>query len=154
MQNKVRERSTSIMFKQLGDAINKQKANLNSLAASINQTDGDTNEGVEEDELTMRRRMISDGLAAVIEGADKELDEPIEEEAIQAMQKAASTLCYTKKYFDGSNDRMIYFPSVAKVILNFVSPPPAVVLGSIFVSVDMNILLEFSDHSHTFPFSL
>ena len=50
---------------------------------------------------------------------ENELEEPMEEEAVNALTKAAYEICCVKKYYDVMNDKMIFFPSVAKTVMNF-----------------------------------
>jgi hypothetical protein len=48
---------------------------------------------------------------------EKFLEEDFEKEAMDALRTAAKTLAYRKKYYDLSKDEIIYFPSVARLIM-------------------------------------
>ena len=49
---------------------------------------------------------------------EEELEEPIEEEVVEALHKAAYTVCFVKKYYDVIKDEFLYFPTVRSTILN------------------------------------
>ena len=62
--------------------------------------------------------MIEKELKAIIEEAQTELEEPFEPEAVEALKIAANKLAYLKKYYDCVSDKIIYFPSVTKLLLH------------------------------------
>ena len=65
--------------------------------------------------------MIAKEMEGIIDGTKKfvweHLEEDFEEEAIEALQKAAATLAYRKKYYDVVKDTIVYFPSVSRLVL-------------------------------------
>ena len=73
-------------------------------------------------EKEKRNTMIADELKAILEGATDFVMEHYEEdefepEAAEALQKAASSLAYRKKFYDVVHDKVVYFPSVGRLIL-------------------------------------
>lgn len=67
-----------------------------------------------------RKKMIDEELSKLIKEAnEKELEEPFDEESIEALKKAAHKICYLKKYYDVMKDNFIYFPSVTKTIVDY-----------------------------------
>lgn len=73
-------------------------------------------------EKEKRNTMIADELKAIVEGATDFVMEHYEEdefepEASEALQKAALSLAYRKKFYDVVHDKVIYFPSVGRLIL-------------------------------------
>jgi hypothetical protein len=67
-----------------------------------------------------RTKMIEEELARIVKGAeDNELEEAIEPEALELLQKAAHKICYLKKYYDVIKDEVIFFPSVTKCLVNY-----------------------------------
>lgn len=73
-------------------------------------------------EKEKRNTMIADELKAILEGATDFVMEHYEEdefepEAAEALQKAALSLAYRKKFYDVVHDKVIYFPSVGRLIL-------------------------------------
>lgn len=73
-------------------------------------------------EKEKRNTMIADELKAILEGATDFVMEHYEEdefepEASEALQKAALSLAYRKKFYDVVHDKVIYFPSVGRLIL-------------------------------------
>jgi hypothetical protein len=73
--------------------------------------------------LTKEKRvtMIKEEMDEIIKNADafclEHLEEDMEEEAIEALHKAAMKLAYTKKYYNVMKDEIVFFPSVAKLIM-------------------------------------
>eukprot|EP00980_Cylindrotheca_fusiformis_P021639 scaffold8505_cov130-Cylindrotheca_fusiformis.AAC.5 len=74
-------------------------------------------------EAEMRQQMISKELDYLIEKMmeteDMAEEEEVEPESLEALKKAANNLCYLRKYYDVSNDKIIYFPSLIKTIINY-----------------------------------
>lgn len=73
-------------------------------------------------EKEKRNTMIADELKAILEGATDFVMEHYEEdefepEAAEALQKAALSLAYRKKFYDVVHDKVVYFPSVGRLIL-------------------------------------
>jgi len=72
-------------------------------------------------EREKRNAMIAEEMDWIIKGTKEfvweHLEEDFEEEAIEALHKAASELAYRKKYYDVCRDEIIYFPSVSRLIL-------------------------------------
>ena len=73
-------------------------------------------------EKEKRDNMIADELKAILEGAadfvmEHYEEEDFEPEAAEALQKAASSLAYRRKYYDVVQDKVVYFPSVGRLIL-------------------------------------
>jgi hypothetical protein len=72
-------------------------------------------------EKEKRVTMIKEEMDEIIKDADafclKHLEEDMEEEAIEALNKAAMKLAYTKKYYDVMKDEIVFFPSVSKLIM-------------------------------------
>jgi len=67
-----------------------------------------------------RNKMIENELKSLIMQADqKELEEPFDEDSIEALKKGALKICYRKKYYDVMKDEFIYFPSVAQTIIDY-----------------------------------
>jgi hypothetical protein len=71
-------------------------------------------------EAEKRNKMIDEELTGLIKAADEnELEEPFDEESIEALKKAAYNICYLKKYYDVMKDEFIYFPSVTKTVVDY-----------------------------------
>jgi TolA-binding protein len=71
-------------------------------------------------EAEKRNKMIEEELMGLIKEADEnELEDPFDEDSIEAMKKAAYKICYLKKYYDVMKDEFIYFPSVTKTVVNY-----------------------------------
>ena len=73
-------------------------------------------------EKEKRNTMIADELKAILEGATDFVmkhyeEDEFEPEAAEALQKAASSLAYRKKFYDVVHDKVVYFPSVGRLIL-------------------------------------
>lgn len=77
------------------------------------------NKGMSEKEK--RKTMIEDEFASIIkdtqEYVEEYLEEDMEPEAMEACKKAAGQLAYRKKYYDVMKDQIVYFPSVARLIM-------------------------------------
>ena len=68
----------------------------------------------------MRKKMIKEELDKFIKAAEaEELEEPIEEDAVEALMKGAMKVAYLKKYYDVMKDEFIYFPDVMTTISNY-----------------------------------
>lgn len=86
----------------------------------IPNDDTDRYGGTPLSEANKRRRMIDDELARIIRDAEEqELDGEMDPEAIDALTKAAYKICYVKKYYDVYKDKVIYFPSIVKTVMNY-----------------------------------
>jgi DNA repair exonuclease SbcCD ATPase subunit len=71
-------------------------------------------------EAEKRKKLIDDELTKLIKEANEnELEDPFDEDSIEALKKAAYQICYLKKYYDVMKDIFIYFPSVAKTAINY-----------------------------------
>jgi len=74
-------------------------------------------------EAAMRQNMIDTELKGMIEemmkSEDFEEEDEMEPESYDAIIRAANEICYTRKYYDVSADKIIFFPSVTKTIVNF-----------------------------------
>ena len=72
-------------------------------------------------EKEKRRAMIEEELDKVIKATQEyvevNLEEEFEAEAIEALQKAARQLAYTKKFYDVMKDDIVFFPSVQTLIM-------------------------------------
>lgn len=73
-------------------------------------------------EKEKRDTVIEGEMKAILEGAADFVMEHYEEdefepEAAEALQKAASILAYRKKYYNVVQDKIVYFPSVGRLIL-------------------------------------
>ena len=49
----------------------------------------------------------------------QDLEEEMEKQAYEALEKAALVVCYRKKYYDVMNDEFIHFPTVSKTIISY-----------------------------------
>jgi hypothetical protein len=67
-----------------------------------------------------RTKMIEEELARIVKDAeDNELEDELDPEALEVLQKAAHKICYLKKYYDVIKDEVIFFPSVTKTFMNY-----------------------------------
>eukprot|EP00934_Nitzschia_sp_Nitz4_P005458 Nitzschia sp. Nitz4//scaffold138_size62050//18060//20930//NITZ4_006385-RA/size62050-processed-gene-0.59-mRNA-1//-1//CDS//3329535758//5448//frame0 len=67
-----------------------------------------------------RANMIEEELTRIIRQAEEmELEDEIEEDAVDALKKGAMEVAYKKQYYDVLNDKMIYLRPVAKTILDY-----------------------------------
>eukprot|EP00339_Tiarina_fusa_P027593 CAMPEP_0117009978 /NCGR_PEP_ID=MMETSP0472-20121206/8918_1 /TAXON_ID=693140 ORGANISM="Tiarina fusus, Strain LIS" /NCGR_SAMPLE_ID=MMETSP0472 /ASSEMBLY_ACC=CAM_ASM_000603 /LENGTH=314 /DNA_ID=CAMNT_0004712407 /DNA_START=320 /DNA_END=1265 /DNA_ORIENTATION=+ len=75
----------------------------------------------EEAERAKRKKMIDEELDLILKKALEELEDEdeFEPEAVEALKLAAAKITYLKKYYDVMRDEVIYFPSVAKCIINY-----------------------------------
>ncbi|CAJ1953029.1 unnamed protein product [Cylindrotheca closterium] len=91
------------------------KESTNSAVASIG-------EGVPVSEAAMRKNMIDTELNGMIKemmnSEDFEEEDEMEPESYEAVTRAAKELCYKRKYYDVSADKIVFFPSVTKTIIN------------------------------------
>lgn len=68
----------------------------------------------------MRNKMIDEELTRLVKEAEEnELEEAFDEDSLEALKKAAFKICYLKKYYDVLSDKIIYFPSVRKTLINY-----------------------------------
>jgi len=71
-------------------------------------------------ESEKRKKMIDDELKIIVKQADEnELEEPFDEDSVEALKKGALKICYVKKYYDVMKDKIIYFPSVAQTVVDY-----------------------------------
>ncbi|KAL3922617.1 MAG: hypothetical protein SGILL_002111 [Bacillariaceae sp.] len=71
-------------------------------------------------EQERRSKMIESQVQAIIHNVEeKELDERLDEETINALRSIGASLALVKKYFDVDCDEYVYYPSVAKTIMNY-----------------------------------
>lgn len=67
-----------------------------------------------------RVRMIEAELKDLIKRADEnELEEPFDEDSIEALKKGALKICYVKKYYNVMKDEFVYFPSVPQTVIDY-----------------------------------
>lgn len=67
-----------------------------------------------------RVRMIEAELNDLIKRADEnELEEPFDEDSIEALKKGALKICYVKKYYNVMKDEFVYFPSVPQTVIDY-----------------------------------
>lgn len=65
-------------------------------------------------------RRIDEELDTLIKQAEEEeMEEPFEEEAIEALRIGAKAVAYKKKFYDVMRDEIVYFPSLVKSMLNY-----------------------------------
>ncbi len=74
------------------------------------------------DEKEHRKTLIADEMESILEGTKDFVYEHYDEEefdpvAIDALHKAANLLAYRKKYYNVLKDEIVYFPSVARLVL-------------------------------------
>jgi len=74
-------------------------------------------------EAAKRQNMIDTELNGMIkemmESEDFEEEDEMEPESYEAIMRAAKEICYTRKYYDVSADKIIFFPSITKTIVNY-----------------------------------
>jgi hypothetical protein len=104
---------------ELDNALRERQV-VQSSSTLLEAATSETIETVEvEPEKDKRRRMIAEELKSIVKQVeDEELDDDLEPEALEALEKASMTICLRKKYYDVMRDELIYFPSVCKAILN------------------------------------
>merc|ERR1712032_8890 len=74
----------------------------------------------EPSESETRKKKIDDELKSIVKQADEnELEEPFDEDSVEALTKGAMKICYVKKYYDVMKDKFIYFPSVAQTVVDY-----------------------------------
>ena len=75
----------------------------------------------QEFQLEKRKKMITEEIDKIIESAQDfcftHYEEEMEEEAVQGLKDASFKLAYTRKYYDVHKDEVVYFPSVARLIM-------------------------------------
>ena len=86
-----------------------------------------------------RNQLIESELLELVGEAEKEeLEQPFEKDAVDALRSAAGKICYVKMYYDVFKDEFLYFPTLAKTLL------------------DMTLITEaesyYGDEDETFPF--
>ncbi|KAL3939466.1 MAG: hypothetical protein SGBAC_005814 [Bacillariaceae sp.] len=73
-------------------------------------------------EATKRQNMIHTELNGMIDemmdSEDFEDEDEMDPESYDPLMQAAKEICYTRKYYDVSADRIVFFPSVTKTIIN------------------------------------
>lgn len=71
-------------------------------------------------EAEKRKKMIDEELSKLVKEANEnELEDPFDEDSVEALKKAAYKICYLKKYYDVMKDKFIYFPSVTKTVVDY-----------------------------------
>jgi hypothetical protein len=84
----------------------------------LDQTQDNSDMSSEKDNrMTMIGEEIDKILKDTQAWVEKHLEEDFEKEAMDALRTAAKTLAYRKKYYDLTKDEIIYFPSVARLIM-------------------------------------
>jgi hypothetical protein len=74
--------------------------------------------GLSEQEKLLLR--IDEELSALVKQAEEEeMDEPFEEEAVEALRIGAKAVAYKKKFYDVMSDKIVYFPSIVKSMVNY-----------------------------------
>ena len=72
------------------------------------------------DEPFDRKKMIEKEVNRLVKQADEnELEEPFDEDSIEALKKGALKICYVKRYYDVMKDEFINFPSVIQTIVDY-----------------------------------
>lgn len=67
-----------------------------------------------------RKKMIEEELTRLVKKAEEtELEEPFDEDSLEALRKAALKICYLKKFYDVMKDELIFFPSVTTTLVNY-----------------------------------
>jgi hypothetical protein len=78
-----------------------------------------TNEKMSDKEK--RATILQEELEIIIKAAEDYclgfLEEEFEPQAIEAIRQAAQELAYTRKYYDVRNDEIIFFPTVARLVM-------------------------------------
>ncbi|CAJ1966456.1 unnamed protein product [Cylindrotheca closterium] len=81
-----------------------------------------TGEAVPVSEATKRQNMIETELNGMIkemmDSEDFQEEDEMEPESYEAIMKAAKEICYTRKIYDVSADKIVFFPSITKTIVN------------------------------------
>ena len=73
-----------------------------------------------DDEPFDRKKMIEKEVNRLVKQADEnELEEPFDEDSIEALKKGALKICYVKRYYDVMKDEFINFPSVIQTIVDY-----------------------------------
>jgi len=70
----------------------------------------------------IRKKMIEEELDRLVKQTNEtELspEDPFDDDSIEALKKAAMTICYLKKYYDVMNDKFVFFPTVARTALDY-----------------------------------
>lgn len=68
----------------------------------------------------LRKAMIQKEFSALIkETEENELEEEMDQEAVDALRTAANELAYLKKYYNSFTDSFVYFPSVTKLCIMY-----------------------------------
>ena len=86
-----------------------------------NKSSGGDDDGDNNNEKQQRNDMITKEIDIILKEFDGLLmdnEYDVEEEANDALRKAAFNIAYTKKYYNVTKDEIIYFPSVSKLIMN------------------------------------
>jgi len=80
-------------------------------------------EDVPVSEAAKRQNRIDTELNGMIkemmESEDFEEEDEMEPESYEAIMRAAKEICYTRKYYDVSGDKIVFFPSLTKTIVNY-----------------------------------
>lgn len=71
----------------------------------------------EKEKLALR---IETELKDLIQKAEmEEMEEPMEEEAIESLLKGARAVAYKKKYYDAMKDEFLYFPTILRTLVDY-----------------------------------
>ena len=69
----------------------------------------------------LREKLINDELERIIADTNdycwEVLEEEFEKEASEAISKASQVLAYKRKYYDVMKDKVVYFPTIARLIM-------------------------------------
>mmetsp|Transcript_15911 Transcript_15911/g.32615 ORF Transcript_15911/g.32615 Transcript_15911/m.32615 type:complete len:512 (+) Transcript_15911:184-1719(+) len=69
-----------------------------------------------------RKALIEEEINNLVKQANEnelEPEYPFDEDSIDALMKAAMEICYRKKYYDVMQDKLIYFPTPVKTIIDY-----------------------------------
>ncbi|CAJ1966451.1 unnamed protein product [Cylindrotheca closterium] len=103
----------------IGPQVESSSASPNENTASDTVSKG---EAVPVSEAAKRQNMIDTELNGMIkemmDSEDFEEEDEMEPESYEAIMKAAKEICYTRKIYDVSADKIVFFPSITKTIVN------------------------------------
>ncbi|CAJ1931061.1 unnamed protein product, partial [Cylindrotheca closterium] len=90
--------------------------------SSIPKESTTNGEAVPVSEAAKRQNMIETELNGMIkemmDSEDFQEEDEMEPESYEAIMKAAKEICYTRKIYDVSADKIVFFPSITKTIVN------------------------------------
>ena len=76
----------------------------------------------DQSDAEKRKKMIEAELERLVKQTNEtELseEEPVDEDSLEALKKAAMKICYLKQFYDVMKDEFIWFPSVAKTAIDY-----------------------------------